>query len=417
MVITHQHLQRVGITVEAQIVRVSQQSVMSKDSNGLIQREHQAFEIVRFTLKDNTSFEAPLRFDVKSDINAPRIIGSRVMVAYDPDNPQEVIDISTVRAPWQGWVALGLGLMTGSLALFGLLIGCRQLWFASTAIKSFSLLGFALISLIGCRVTWQFWEESFIQLCTSPSDSETVSSGGLILTAANLQPFTGIYKKESLATTVLTRYHRGKRHGLSQTFIKGRLVAFETYHHDMRVGPFQHADDFGRKTAVGHFNGGHLDGDYRGFNPSTGRLTEKGRWRWGDKDGTWTYFHSNGSLALEEHYLNGQLEGVRKAYDEHGKLLLQAEYVQGELNGLYIKYWPNGQKALETTMAHGRPNGSYTTFHENGTVKCTGIMRNGQWDTAPTFYGSDNIAKNDEPFITILELTPEEARALKNKVN
>lgn len=143
IVTSHRHLQRLGIITEAQIVRISQQSVMSQNFQGLTQREHQAFEIVRFTLKNNTDFETPLRFDSKSDSNAPRATGSRVMVAYNPDNPKEVIDISTVRAQWQGWLTLGLGLMTGGLALFGLLICCRHLWFASTAIKGFSLLSLA----------------------------------------------------------------------------------------------------------------------------------------------------------------------------------------------------------------------------------------------------------------------------------
>ena len=417
IVTSHRHLQRLGIITEAQIVRISQQSVMSQNSQGLTQREHQAFEIVRFTLKDNTSFETPLRFDVKPDIKAPRTTGSRVMVAYNPDNPKEVIDISTVRAQWQGWLALGLGLMTGGLALFGLLICCRHLWFASTAIKAFSLLSLTLISLIASRLTWQFWEDSLALNFTSTLVSETVSSGGLILTANNMQPFTGTLKEESLAVTTLTRYHQGKRHGLAQNFLKGRLVAFETYHDDIRVGPFQHTDDYGRKTATGHFNGGHLDGDYLGFNPTTEHIIEKGRWRWGDKDGTWTYYHSNGSLAIEEHYLNGQLEGGRKEYDEHGNLLLQAHYVQGQLNGLYIKYWPNGQKAVETNMAHGQPNGVYTTFHQDGTIETTGIKQNGQWITAPTAYGSDGITNDDEPSITIRELTPEEAQTLEAAAN
>lgn len=311
-------------------------------------------------------------------------------------------------------VAIALGLMTGCLALFGLLICYRHIWFASTAIKGFSLLGFALISLIASRLTWQFWENSFPQLFTSTLASETVSSGGLILTATNMQPFTGTLKEESLAVTTLTRYHQN---GLTQTFIKGRLVAFETYHDDMRSDPFQRADDYGRKTAKGHFNGGHLDGDYFGFNPTTGQITEKGHWRWGDKDGTWTFFHSNGSLAIEEHYLKGQLDGIRKEYDENGTLLLQAEYVQGQLNDLYIKYWPNGQKALEATMAHGQPNGSYTTFPKDGKIEGTGIMQNGQWITAPTFYGSDAYALDAEPSITIRELTPDEAQALEAEAN
>lgn len=115
--------------------------------------------------------------------------------------------------------------------------------------------------------------------------------------------------------------------------------------------------------------------------------------------------------------MNGQLEGVRKEYDEHGNLLLQANYVQGQLNGLYIKYWPNGQKAVETNMAHGQPNGAYTTFHQDGTIETTGIKQNGQWITAPTAYGSDGITNDDEPSITIRELTLEEAQTLEAVAN
>ena len=416
IVASHHHLQRFGITAEAQIVHINQQYVVSQYSNGLVQRELQVFEIIRFTLKNNTVFETPLTFELKSDVKPPRPIGSRIPISYDPNNPKEVIDISTYRAQWLGWLTLGLSLITAGVALLGLFMCTRLVWFeCNAAIKVISLLGFALISLVSCRQTWQFWEAPLTLLFTDTSASNTVSSDGLILTTTDMKPFSGTLKEESLAVTTLTHYHQGKRNGVAQTFIKGRLVAFETYHDDMRVGPFLHADDYGRKTATGRFNGGHLDGDYLGFNPTTGLISEKGRWHWGDKVGAWSYFHSNGSLALEEHYLNGQLEGVRKEYNEHGNLLLQAEYVQGQLNGLYIKYWPNGPKALETTMAHGQPNGPYTTFYKDGTIKETGIMQNGQWTTAPTFYGEDSIVTDDEPSITIRELTPEEVQALEAK--
>ncbi len=82
---------------------------------------------------------------------------------------------------------------------------------------------------------------------------------------------------------------------------------------------------------------------------------------------------------------------------------------------LYTSSITNGQKAVETNMAHYQPNGAYTTFHQDGTIETTGIKQNGQWITTPTAYGSDGITKDDEPSITIRELTPEEAQCLGSR--
>ena len=162
-----------------------------------------------------------------------------------------------------------------------------------------------------------------------------------------------------------------------------------------------------------------MDGDYLGFNPTTERIIEKGRWRWGDKDGTWTYYHSNGSLAIEEHYLNGQLEGVRKRDHEHGNLLLQAHYVQGQrISVEYIGVLAQWTKSCRNK--HGsRPTqwGIHYFSSKTEQLKLPGIKQNGQWITTPTAYGSDGITKDDEPSITIRELTPEEAQALEAAAN
>ncbi|MEZ4971574.1 MAG: nicotinic acid mononucleotide adenyltransferase [Flavobacteriaceae bacterium] len=51
-----------------------------------------------------------------------------------------------------------------------------------------------------------------------------------------------------------------------------------------------------------------------------------------------TYFHDNGTVSQEGHFLNGKLHGEWKMYGEDGKKIAMGEYTEGKKTGKWF-FW------------------------------------------------------------------------------
>ena len=80
----------------------------------------------------------------------------------------------------------------------------------------------------------------------------------------------------------------------------------------------------GRKKSAQFWNKGRKTGDYKEWNNS-GELGKEplkleGKYNDGEKNGTWKYYRSDGSVQYEYQLENGKMKRIR-GWDEAGKLL------------------------------------------------------------------------------------------------
>ncbi len=114
------------------------------------------------------------------------------------------------------------------------------------------------------------------------------------------------------------------------------------------------------------------------------------------------FLRMEGNLKLEEaEYKDGKLNGIRKIFDDQGTVLIQETYVNDEFHGPYYQYHPNGQVQLEfhyensvlrgeqkqyydngqlmeiVMFENNKENGPFTEYYENGNLKAEGHYLDG----------------------------------------
>ncbi|MBS1936494.1 MAG: hypothetical protein JSS84_01615 [Bacteroidetes bacterium] len=112
----------------------------------------------------------------------------------------------------------------------------------------------------------------------------------------------GKYAFDTTRTAVTMDYKRGKPSGIYRAFYPdGKQLLFAVY------------------------GWGSLHGDWAEYDP-TGRITVKGQYRQGKREGTWA-FRDQGIVG---HYKEGKKNGTWKYY-ENGKLVKKEKWRKGEL--------------------------------------------------------------------------------------
>lgn len=84
------------------------------------------------------------------------------------------------------------------------------------------------------------------------------------------------------------------------------------------------------------------------------------------RHGTYTTYHDNGQKKLEEHYINGVVDGERTSWYDSGQISGHGYYDHGKEDGTWTAWWPNGFKQQEFHMVDGTWDGTHTTWHQNG---------------------------------------------------
>lgn len=112
----------------------------------------------------------------------------------------------------------------------------------------------------------------------------------------------GKYTFDTTRTAVQLDYKRGKPSGVYRAFYpNGNQLLFAVY------------------------GWGSLHGDWAEYDP-TGRITVKGQYRMGKRDGTWA-FRDQGIVG---HYRKGEKDGTWKYY-QNGKLVKKEKWRKGQL--------------------------------------------------------------------------------------
>jgi antitoxin component YwqK of YwqJK toxin-antitoxin module len=117
------------------------------------------------------------------------------------------------------------------------------------------------------------------------------------------------------------------------------------------------------------------------------------------KEGLYQKFHPNGKVAIEAHYVNDTLHGMRKYFYENGNAESIENFVHGEYEGAYQHFHENGTLQLEQTYIKGALQGISKTYYENGILADQVTLVNNEED-GPFVEFYENGTKKAEGFYT-----------------
>ena len=136
--------------------------------------------------------------------------------------------------------------------------------------------------------------------------------------------------------------------------------------------------------------------------PSSDVLQWQGAIRWGRANGTWRYWHpegtqqavinwkrgfregpaefyySGGSISSEENYLHDLLHGPLRLYSESGTLLSEGQYSYGRMSGLWMEYEESGRLLSKGSYHLDRQTGDWQFWFPGGSKASCGRFEQGQ---------------------------------------
>ncbi len=130
------------------------------------------------------------------------------------------------------------------------------------------------------------------------------------------------------------------------------------------------------KISVNYLNE-KRDGEYL-ENFSDGKVYAHGSMKNGLRDGSWTFFHSNGEIFSKRLFHQDSLWSVEFTRDSHGK-----QFKTGDLKngcGYFTDYFRSGKKSSTGNYENGVKEGLWTSYFEKGTLSSQGNFVNGLED-------------------------------------
>ena len=89
-------------------------------------------------------------------------------------------------------------------------------------------------------------------------------------------------------------------------------------------------------------------------------------------------WHTNGQIAVREHFKAGVAHGLRTKWYEQGKLLSETTIREGEHDGTFRRWHENGQLAEAVEMKQGHPEGVSSAYYPSGCLKARTRIQDGQ---------------------------------------
>lgn len=138
----------------------------------------------------------------------------------------------------------------------------------------------------------------------------------------------------------LAAYVKGRQHGLTRVYSKGKCISEQVFDNGAAHGPSIARNEAGQPSVKMQFRRGQVDG------PAT-------------------FFHE-GKVVRESNYLGGLLEGEVSDFDRDGGLVQVATYKANVLNGVLSRYWPGGALMEEIMYRDGAPLGQPVRLDAKG---------------------------------------------------
>lgn len=132
---------------------------------------------------------------------------------------------------------------------------------------------------------------------------------------------------------------------------------------------YKHIDCFS-PTGEKIYSADEKDGEliYKSFFPE-GALKTEGKFKIGQKDGTWKNYDVLGRLTSEENWLNGMRSGLQKAYYENGNPQLVYSCDSDKIVGKVTRHYSNGHLSMIGYYDKNGPTGIWTDYHRNDSIE------------------------------------------------
>lgn len=101
-----------------------------------------------------------------------------------------------------------------------------------------------------------------------------------------------------------------------------------------------------------------------------GKIVFQGSFNHGLRDGNFkTYYHTSGGIQNENKFVNDKLDGLQKSYSKTGVLLWSANFSNGVKVGKETRYYSNGNIKSELNYtSNGELEGNIIVYDEQGNV-------------------------------------------------
>jgi len=172
-----------------------------------------------------------------------------------------------------------------------------------------------------------------------------------------------------------TTYTGAERTGYARTYFAGHANP-KAY----RAGPdgFALAGHTGGIETEGHFLKGLKDGTWRTYDKQ-GRLREETRYKRGRWFGDYKSFHPNGQVESLVTFGPGEVRtGIGRSYYPNGTLASEQPYRNGRVNGTERRWFENGQLRIEAPAVDGMAHGRTRRWHKNGQLQSEGMFSAGE---------------------------------------
>jgi antitoxin component YwqK of YwqJK toxin-antitoxin module len=119
-----------------------------------------------------------------------------------------------------------------------------------------------------------------------------------------------------------------------------------------------------------------------------------GRYVDDQKEGSWVMYHPGNIVGAVEVYKNGKKNGVSISLDRNGSLAKEEHYVEGQIDGV-ARYYKSGKMSMEAVYKMGALNGVKKTYYDNGRVQEESTFVNGKREGAAKWYNMDGKVNSE----------------------
>ena len=172
-------------------------------------------------------------------------------------------------------------------------------------------------------------------------------SGELLYYALNQQvPYTGWVKgimSDGVVPFSLWQVQNGKRHGIYLRWYNSQETREKgVYKNGFKNGTWTYQDNYGRKSE-GTFKNDAESGWWNYWHDN-GQKWKEGVFKDGAESGLWTYWHDNGQKWKEGSFKDGAESGLWTYWYDNGQKWQEGVFKDGVESGLWAAWDQNGQK-------------------------------------------------------------------------
>lgn len=200
--------------------------------------------------------------------------------------------------------------------------------------------------------TWKSYHEN------GELKSEVVYAKGLMIGTAKYYTETGKLEIEE-------KYSNGVLDGQTKiNDMNGKALADILYKKGDLIS-YKYFDTLGNTLSSGTTSNKNLTliryNDYR-QKVSEGKLVNS------KKEGTWTFYYTNGVVESTVEYKDNEKNGTETFYHYNGKKKNEKNYINGKMDGYYRAWYRSGIPEAEGYMVEDEQVGQWIFYHENGKV-------------------------------------------------